>query len=119
MTNYPAKLLWGPGARDELIGSLDQFSDDSPIDRVPFLDRIFYVRVTKAGGIEFPRDREDVLATEADDDSANWHAVRADLPMDAFVLIRDRKHAPDSDLACQAVITELTGDRAARADAAS
>lgn len=117
-TNYPARLLWGPGARDELIARLDQFSDESPTDEVPFLDRIFYIRVTTAGGIELPRDRRDVLDTETDDDSAIWHVLRTDFPLDAFVLIRNREHASEPDSARRAIVAELRGDRAARADAA-
>ncbi len=93
--------------------------DDSPTDRVLFLDRTFYLRVTATGGIEFPRDKADVLITETDDDSAIWHVVRADFPMDALVLIRDGEHRADTDRSPYAdVISKLIGDRAARADAA-
>lgn len=119
ITAYPAELLWGPGRWDELVASLGQFSEHSPVDQVSFLDRNFYIRVTPHGGIELPRDRRDVLATEFDDDSATWHVLRADFPMDAFVLIRDREHAPDPELTRRAVITDLSGDRAARAHAAA
>ena len=118
MTSYPAQLLWVPGKWDELVASLGQFVDSSPVDNVPFLDRIFYVRSTHDGGIEFPRDRHDVLATDLNDDAAGWHILRADFPMDAFVLVRDREHAPDPEVARRAVITELSGDGAARAHAA-
>lgn len=119
MTTYPVELLWGPGARDELIECLDQFSDDSPYDEVPFLDRLFYIRRTNATGIEFPRDRDDVLATELDDDTSSWYVLRTDFPIDAYVLIRDSWHAADRELANPAVITELSGDRAARAHASA
>jgi hypothetical protein len=117
-TAYPAQLLWGPGAWDELIASLDQFSDESSTDSVAFLDRIFYVRITTAGGIELPRDRQDVLDTETDDDSAIWHVLRTDFPADAFVLVRDREHAPEPEATRRAIVAELPGDRAARAHAA-
>ena len=119
MTTYPAQLLWGPGRWDELVASLGQLSDSFPVDHVPFLDRIFYVRTTQHGGIEFPRDRHDVLVTDLDDEAATWHVLRADFPMDAFVLIRDREHAPDPGAARRAVTAELSGDRAARAHAAA
>ncbi len=55
MTTYPVELLWGPGRWDYLEASLSQFSDDAPLDQVFFFDRIFYVRVTPEGGVEFPR----------------------------------------------------------------
>ncbi|MGC9221541.1 MAG: hypothetical protein ACP5H2_09370 [Solirubrobacteraceae bacterium] len=41
-----------------------------------FLDRIFYVRMTNAGGTGLPRDRQDVLGTDVDDHSARWHVLR-------------------------------------------
>lgn len=116
-TNYPAQLLWGPGAWDELIASLDQLSDASRTDEVAFLDRIFYIRVTTAGGIELPRDRRDVLNTESDDDDATWHVLRTDFPMDAFVLVRDREHASEPEAVRRAIVAELAGDGAARAHA--
>jgi len=119
MTTYPAELLWGPGRWDDIVAIIGQFSDDSPVDHVAFLDRVFYIRVTPDGDVEFPRDRHDVLATGLDDDSAIWHVIRADFPIDAFVLIRDREHTPDPGATRKAVITEISGDRAARAHAAA
>jgi len=119
MTTYPAELLWGPGRWDELVASIGRFSDDSPVDQVSFLDRVFYIRATPDGGIEFPRDGHDVLATGLDDDLATWHVIRADFPMDAFVFIRDREHVPDPEATRKALTTEISGDRAARAHAAA
>jgi hypothetical protein len=85
---------------------------------VNFLDRIFYIRVTEPGGTELPRDRDDVLGIQLDDETATWHVLRTDFPVDAFVLIRDRADATDPELTRRAVIAELQGDRAARAHAA-
>jgi hypothetical protein len=119
MTTYPAELLWGPGRWDELVTSIGRFSDDSPVDQVSFLDRVFYIRVTPDGDTEFPRDGRNVLATGLGDDSATWYVIRADFPMDAFVLIRDREHVPDAEATRKALITEISGDRAAGAHAAA
>ena len=109
-TDYPVELLWGPGAWSELVASLNQFSDDSPIDHVAFLDRLFYVRVTKLGGIERPRDRHDVLATDFNDGSAIWHVLRTDFPADAFVFVRDHEHI-DPHVRRRTLVSHLKGDQ--------
>ncbi len=60
-----------------------------------------------------------MLATELDDDSATWHVLRADFPMDAFVSIRDHERASHLEVTRGAVMTELSGDRSARTHAAA
>lgn len=114
MTNYPAQLLWGPGARNELLAVLDGFSDVDPADQVEFLDRCFYIRATAAGGIEFPRAPHDVCGLELNDESASWHVLRADFPMDAYALLRNGDHLADPKILRRAIVAELRGDRAAR-----
>jgi hypothetical protein len=114
MTNYPVELLWGPGSWNDLIQVVDGFSDEAPGDKVTFLDRTFYVRVTRNGRIEYPRDRSDVLAVDLTDESAVWYVLRADFPADAFVAVRDQLDDSTATSANTTLITRLTGDAAAR-----
>lgn len=116
-TNYPTSLLWGPGAWSELLATLDALSDQTPTDHVPFLDRVFYVRVTNSEKPEYPRDRADVLAADLHDGSATWYVIRADFPADAYVFVRDRDETPGVGEGPATLIRCLTGDAAARAHA--
>jgi hypothetical protein len=117
-TRYPTELLWGPGSGDDLVADLGTFSDEHAVDQVEFLDRTFYIRETKAGGLAYPRGRHDVLAAELGDASADWFVVRADFPMDAFGIVRDRERTPESEPAGKAIVARLRGDRAAHRHAA-
>jgi hypothetical protein len=112
MTNYPVELLWGPGCWRDLLQAVGRFSDEAPVDTVNFLDRTFYVRVAQDGGIEYPRDRSDVLAAGLADELPVWYVLRADFPADAFVAARAHIHSPTATTGTT-LITRLTGDNAA------
>lgn len=114
MTNYPVELLWGPASWDDLILAVERFSDQAPIDEVTFLDRIFYVRRTADGAVEYPRDRFDVLGANLADESAVWNVLRADFPADAFVAVRDHVDGSAATDANVTLVARLTGDTAAR-----
>lgn len=117
MTNYPASSLWGPGSWKELLATLDAFSDEKPIDHVPFLDRVFYVRLSTVEKPEYPRGGSDVLACDLADESVTWYVIRADFPADAYVYVRDRDEASGVGEGPATLIQRLAGDAAARADA--
>jgi hypothetical protein len=114
MTNYPVEMLWGPGSWKDLVQAVDELSDEAPVDRVKFLDRTFYVRVTQDGRIEYPRDRSDVLAADLTEESAVWYVLRADFPADAFVAVRDHLPSPTPTFSTTTLITRVTSDAAAR-----
>lgn len=90
-TRYPCERLWGPGAWDELVAVLDRFDGRGVGDAVPYLDRLFMIRVCD-GEAEMPRAAADVAAQEAEDDR-HWYAVVADHPLDALQHVRT--HAAD------------------------
>jgi hypothetical protein len=120
MTQYPADLLWGPGSQDELIAALRDFDDQTPTDAVAFLDRVFYIRTTEgASRPEFPRSATDVIHLRLDDASAVWYVMRADFPMDAWVLVRDAADTLAERSSRTGFISRLVGDQDAHRHARS
>lgn len=112
MTQFPAELLWGPGSQDELIAALQDFNDQTPTDTVAFLDRVFYIRTTEgASRPDFPRSATDVLDLHLDDASAVWYVMRADAPMDAWVLVRDAADMLAQNSRRTGFISRLVGDQ--------
>ena len=98
MTQYPAELLRGPGSWKGLVDAIADFDDHKPADAVAFLDRAFYIRVSEgAAKPDFPRSATDVVDLELDDASAIWYVITADLPMDAWVFVRDSAGRPLMD----------------------
>jgi hypothetical protein len=92
MTRYPAECLWGPAGHEQLLRVIDGFNDEDSADEVEFLDRTFYIRGGDAEGRpEFPRTASQVVESGLSDPTAEWHVVRADYPMDAWVLVRDNR----------------------------
>jgi hypothetical protein len=93
-------LLWGPGRQQDLVADLWHYDDQEATDAVAFLDRLFYIRLAPGDSRpEFPRSAAHVLEFGLDDQAALWYVIRADFPMDAWVLVRDSaeslEHAPN------------------------
>lgn len=117
LTAYPAELLWGPGSLDALVAILDDFSDQTPTDTVPFMDREFYIRVEEGHKPELPRDAADVIGLDVNSHEAVWYLVRADFPMDAWVAIRDIDDTPSDAWSNTSIAERLIGDAQARESA--
>ncbi|MBU5946420.1 hypothetical protein ACH4FA_01865 [Streptomyces sp. NPDC017966] len=83
-TQFPTEYLWGPGTRAEARTWLEHERPEG--DSVDFTDRVFLVQDHKR---LLPPMRPAVAAGLPDNERVGiWHAVRADLPEDAFVHVR-------------------------------
>lgn len=101
LTNLPAELLWGPGAREDAIQWLASAHPEP--DFVDFLDRLFVIRV-EHGRCEMPRRAQVAAALKEPEISGAWHLVRADMPMDALThtrsLLLAETECSDSSVGC-------------------
>ena len=85
LTNYPADLLWGPGARE---AGVQWLADATPEpDETTYLDRLFAVRL-HADKTFLPNRPEVLRSIPEDRRPGTWHLVRADHPMAAFAHVK-------------------------------
>ncbi|HEY2325975.1 MAG TPA: hypothetical protein VGH52_00670 [Gaiellaceae bacterium] len=121
-THYPTELVYGPGSHADLRDAFSALDNADLNDRVDYLDRRFYIRVTdRAERPEFPRTAVDILETKPSrlcDQSARWYVLQADFPMDAWVLVRDNAAALSTARDETGFLHLLTGDDDARKHAA-
>ena len=87
-TKFPAKLLWGPGSREEALAWLREAAPER--DSVSYLDRLFVVRIHE-GRASIARTPDVALAIPAERRAGRWLLVRADFPLDAFAHARHLK----------------------------
>ncbi|WP_133059112.1 MULTISPECIES: hypothetical protein [unclassified Nocardioides] len=80
-TDYPTRLLWGPGPVQDAI---EWIRGHSPIaDSVDTVDRLFVTR-HHSQGVDRPLNLNAVAAISSTDQTGTWTVVRADHPADAF-----------------------------------
>lgn len=113
LTTLPTELARGPGSHADLVVELSRFAEDEPVDHIEFLDRVFFIR-TLGGEVELPRSAVDVIAFDGKDEEAEWHLIRADFPLDAFVYVRDNLERRPDVRPGVTPLKRLTGDAAAR-----
>jgi hypothetical protein len=118
MTDYPAEQIVAPTSLDDVLSFLSANNPNEFADAIDFQDRLFFVRHDGTQRPEFPRAPRDMTLVDSEEDSARWHVVRADFPMDAWVRIRDTATDEQPPLHSE-IIVELIGDEAARTYAQS
>jgi hypothetical protein len=120
MTDYPIVQIVAPSRRHELLDFIEQHDVNAYNDAVSFQDRVFFIRSGNGDERpEFPRAASDLARYDDADDSACWHVVRADFPMDAWVRIRDLTENETPVAAGTEIVAQLVGDDAARRYAAT
>ena len=116
MTDYPTDQIIAPTSIDEVLRFISANNVDAMLDRVPFQDRLFFIRLAASTERpEFPRAANDVAKFDKHDADTRWFVVRADFPMDAWVRTRDQPTAKPPQALATEVVATLTGDDEARA----
>jgi hypothetical protein len=114
MTDYPTDQIVGPAPREEILEFIKDHDVDAHTDAVSFQDRVFFIRSGSGNERpEFPRAACDLASFDDADESACWHVVRADFPMDAWVRIRDLAEDETPVAAGTEIVAQLVGDEAA------
>lgn len=118
-TTLPCELLWGPGPRSDLLSQLSRFEAEAVADSVPYLDRVFVVRVD-GEQIDQARSPDDFAASPVT--GGEWHVIRADYPQDAFRHVRDHGSLPararSGDVRCRECPVTVLGHFTSRDEVA-
>ncbi len=110
-TDFPVKLIWGPGP---WTGAALWLLENRPeCDEVEYLDRLFLIR-TIDGRVDRPRRPQVALALSRAERAGIWHLIRADHPNAALRHVRGPGGNPDPDCASEGACSTCAADVVAR-----